>query len=354
MPTERRYTGVEPHGTGWRGVYRVSGVRHRTHTYPTKREAFQARTMALAEARNGLHVDRRRSNLTVRQWFTVWQPERRVRAITASHDANRWRLHIDPYLGEQRLDAVTPFLLDKWMKWLDDNGRSADTQHKAHTLLRTALEAAISDKRIVVNPCNAVKPPRVVRPEWKQMTRDHFEAVFSHMRCDRDRAVMLLGAYAGLRWSEMVALRRCDYNPLKGTLTVSRGLVQPRGMGPQINAPKSGKPREIPLHPRLREALDLLAVDTDPAGLLLTTRTGAHLTPSNWRARVWEPAIANAGVEHYRIHDTRHAFASWLLQGGMDLGQVRDLLGHASITTTQKYIHSDPDKMREGLLRAFG
>ena len=70
--------------------------------------------------------------------------------------------------------------------------------------------------------------------------------------------------------------------------------------------------------------------------------TDGHI-PADWfRHQVWEPARKAAGLAKVRIHDLRHAHASWLLAGGADLQVVKERLGHASISTTEKYLHSLP------------
>jgi integrase len=70
--------------------------------------------------------------------------------------------------------------------------------------------------------------------------------------------------------------------------------------------------------------------------------TDGHI-PADWfRHQVWLPARKAAGLGSVRVHDLRHAHASWLLAGGADLQVVKERLGHASISTTEKYLHSLP------------
>lgn len=70
--------------------------------------------------------------------------------------------------------------------------------------------------------------------------------------------------------------------------------------------------------------------------------TDGHI-PADWfRHQVWIPARKEAGLDKVRVHDLRHAHASWLLSGGADLQVVKERLGHASISTTEKYLHSLP------------
>lgn len=84
-----------------------------------------------------------------------------------------------------------------------------------------------------------------------------------------------------------------------------------------------------------------------------TRDTDGHI-PANWfRKQVWHPALEVAELEFaVRIHDLRHAHASWLLSGGADLQVVKERLGHASIKTTEKYLHT-LDDADETALDAF-
>ena len=72
--------------------------------------------------------------------------------------------------------------------------------------------------------------------------------------------------------------------------------------------------------------------------------TDGHI-PRDWfRLKVWKPALQRAGIMFSaRPHDMRHAHASWLLAGGADLQMVKDRLGHGSISTTEKYLHTLPE-----------
>jgi len=75
-----------------------------------------------------------------------------------------------------------------------------------------------------------------------------------------------------------------------------------------------------------------------------TVDTDGHI-PRDWfRLKVWKPALQRAGITFSaRPHDMRHAHASWLLAGGADLQMVKDRLGHGSISTTEKYLHTLPE-----------
>ena len=72
--------------------------------------------------------------------------------------------------------------------------------------------------------------------------------------------------------------------------------------------------------------------------------TDGHIPRSWFRQHVWAPAREAAGLSSaVRVNDLRHAHASWLLAGGADIQVVKERLGHGSIVTTQKYLHSLPE-----------
>ena len=87
-----------------------------------------------------------------------------------------------------------------------------------------------------------------------------------------------------------------------------------------------------------------------PGDLIFATRDGTPISRNTFRTRVWLPAVAASGMDfNVRVHDLRHAHASWLLAGGSDLKSVMDRMGHAQITTTQKYLHVLPDADQKNL-----
>ncbi len=84
--------------------------------------------------------------------------------------------------------------------------------------------------------------------------------------------------------------------------------------------------------------------------LLFATTAGTPISRNTFRTRVWQPAVKASGVGFaVRMHDLRHAHASWLLAGGSDLASVMDRLGHAHIQTTEKYLHAPAEADQKNL-----
>ncbi|HEY3713208.1 MAG TPA: tyrosine-type recombinase/integrase [Jatrophihabitantaceae bacterium] len=91
-----------------------------------------------------------------------------------------------------------------------------------------------------------------------------------------------------------------------------------------------------------RAARRAIGKDSPRAGRLIDT--DGHVPRSWFRQHIWRPALAEADLTfNVRIHDLRHAHASWLLAGGADIQVVKERMGHGSLRTTERYLHTLPD-----------
>jgi len=141
----------------------------------------------------------------------------------------------------------------------------------------------------------------------------------------RDRAVIELLYGAGLRVGELEALDRDDCDLHEGMVRVRRG--------------KGGKERRVPMGPHAVEAVRawLATRDDDQPALFLNAR-GGRLGQRSIR-RVLDEAGRRAGLSGVHPHALRHSYATHLLDAGADLRGIQELLGHSSLSTTQRYTH---------------
>jgi integrase len=163
----------------------------------------------------------------------------------------------------------------------------------------------------------------------------------------------------GLRWGELIALKPRHLDLTTGKLTVEETIVEvsiknsPTGQRMLTKPyPKDNEPRTMGLPPELVTQLGAHIADRGlrSGDLLFATREGTPFSRNTFRTRVWRPAVAASGVDFgVQVHNLRHAHASWLLAGGSDLKSVMDRMGHAQITTTQKYLHTLPDADQKNL-----
>jgi integrase len=348
--TRRLPPGVDrlPSG-GFRARVTVNGRQRSLGTFPNATAAGRAAEKARADLGQGFWLDPRRSAVTLDAWIGEWMPTRPVRPYTLAKDLERYGKHIKPWLGPLPLVKITPYQVQKWLTALAQVA-NPPTVKKAHTLLQTALgvRGAIGDQRLAVNPCVIVRPPTYSSVEWQLLTSPQIDLLLEHTT-ERWRPLLIVLADTGVRWSEMAALTRADYNPLRRELLIRRSLDR-QG---QVQPTKNRRNRAVPLPGRAVTTLNLLAEGLDTDQRLFTAPRGGPLAPSNFTNRVWKPACEKTGVTA-RIHDLRHSYASRMLAGGATLAEVRDLLGHSSITVTEKYLHIDRGSLADTVLRALG
>ncbi|MBN1485865.1 MAG: tyrosine recombinase XerC [Chloroflexia bacterium] len=162
----------------------------------------------------------------------------------------------------------------------------------------------------------------------------------------RDRAILEMLYASGLRVGELVRLNL-------GDLDWDRRELRVLGKGGRSRIAIVGGPALQALRLYLQEARPQLAKANRPTPALFLNRLGGRLSDRSIRTLVTRYA-RQAGLEgDVSPHTLRHTFATHLLEGGADLRIVQELLGHARLTTTQRYTHVSQSHLRESYDRAF-
>ena len=160
--------------------------------------------------------------------------------------------------------------------------------------------------------------------------------LLSAAETDRDRAMLALGLYCGLRVSEMAHLMIADVDLRTATLAVRHG--------------KGDRDRFVPFAPAATEPLRAVMSGHRHDEPVLRSRSRRQLTTRMLQYRFAELAEL-AGLRHVHPHMARHTYATELLQTGADITEVRDLLGHTSILATEVYLHCVPERLRHAVDR---
>jgi len=250
-------------------------------------------------------------------------------------------------LGKMPIDVITADDVAGWVNGL--HGVSGKTVSNYHGFLSAAMKAAVRRRVITYNPCDGTRLPQTAREDMVILTPDEFARFLPYVREDARGMVTILPA-TGLRFGEVTALRVRDVNLDAGTITVVQAWKYVEKGAPVLGPPKSKKSRRTIRVPQM--ALDALARNMGgklPDDLVFTNTSGRPWTRSRFHEGVWQPATRAAQPalgKKPRVHDMRHACASWLLASGADMYTVQRYLGHESFTTTEgTYAHLDPVRM---------
>jgi integrase/recombinase XerC len=233
-----------------------------------------------------------------------------------------------------RLDAARLRRLLATLHGRGLSGRSlARTLSSWRAFFRFVLDR---EPAVAENPCAGLKPPRSAKKLPSALSPDEAGRLVTIDAGDdalarRDRALIELAYSSGLRLSEIagVDIDRVD---------LDAGEVRVWGKG--------AKERVVPVGAAAREALRVwleqrgaLAASSEKA--MFVGKTGKRITPRTIQRRLADWAIRQGLSRHVHPHMLRHSFASHVLQSSGDLRAVQEMLGHASIASTQVYTHLD-------------
>jgi integrase len=338
-------------------TYRDPAGRGRSAgTFTSRREAERAGRRAESRVEDGSWLDRSAGRITFGDYVEqVWWPSRHLEVSTrAGYRANLDK-HFLPHFGAMPMADILPSTVQGWVTKAVGDGLSARSVVKYHVMLHGVFKRAVRDRVIGYNPCADTELPKVVPAKVRILAPENFDQLLAEIPA-RYEALVLTAIETGLRWGELIALRPRHVDFLRRLLVVEETIVEVArrhsATGERMIVkpyPKDDEARTVRISPSL---VEILAARIDALGLgrddllfpSMEMAGGAPMSRNTFRTRVWLPALERADLGfHVRMHDLRHAHASWLLAGGADLTTVMDRMGHSQIQTTQKYLHSLPD-----------
>jgi integrase/recombinase XerC len=206
--------------------------------------------------------------------------------------------------------------------------------------LRAFYKYLLREGRVRKNPAELVATPKREKKVPYHLTIDEVTALVEAPREGeflplRDRAILETLYSCGIRVSELTGLD-------VGGADLEGGLVKVLGKG--------GKERIVPLGSKARSALtEYLAARSNPAtsAPLFINSRGGRLTRRSVARIVDKYILRLATMKKVSPHTLRHTFATHMLEGGADLRAIQELLGHSSLSTTQKYTHVSIDRLME-------
>jgi site-specific recombinase XerD len=251
-------------------------------------------------------------------------------------------------------EEMTPRMLRRYAGVLSERGLSKTTVARKLASIRSFYRHLLDREEIEANPADLVATPkrdsylpRVLKPGE---VAEVLERIPGGAPLDlRDRAIFELAYSAGLRAEELVNLDTGDLDPDAEELRVS-------GKGGRTRIVPAGEPAWRAIEAYLDKGRPLLAARerrlqrVEPA--LFISKSGRRLSTSDVRRRLAISTRRTGNGAGVSPHTLRHSFATHLLEGGADLRAIQELLGHASISTTQTYTRIESGRLRKAYASA--
>lgn len=242
-------------------------------------------------------------------------------------------------------DDVDSLTIRGYLAWLDGRGEKKSSLGRKLAALRSFYRFLVREGRAAANPAAEVRTPKLPKPLPRVLTKDEAGALLDSPEGEapaalRDRAILETLYSTGARVSELVGMNVDDLN-------LGDGLVRLRGKGKKERIVPVGEVA-VEAIKEYREQLRPSAVSHPPSAggddPVFRNRRGGRLTARSVERIVarYSKALPGGSIGP---HALRHSFATHLLDEGADLRAIQELLGHASLATTEKYTHVAPDRL---------
>jgi integrase len=316
----------------YRARYRdAAGKEHAKH-FRRKIDAQHWLDNVSAAVMTGSYVDPALSRVTVGAFGDQWlKGQRHLKPSTLTRYASLWACHVAPTWREVPLQAVSHVDIVGWVSGLQQAGLSGSSVRQAHRVLSMVLDLAVKDGRLPRNHADGVKLPRAAQPAKRFL--NHREVADLAGAAGPDGLSILLLAYTGLRFGELVALRCSSVDLMRRRLSVTESTTE-LGGNLIVGTPKSHQARSVPIPGFLVDALAVAMAGKHATAHVFTAPNGGSLRLSNYRRRIFDPAVTAAGLGDLTPHELRHTAASLAVAAGANVKAVQRMLGHASASMT--------------------
>ena len=232
-------------------------------------------------------------------------------------------------------------MIERYMEWLYERGREKSSQARNLSGIKSFYNFLLLSDIVESSPAEHILPPKAGRHLPDTLSVEEIDRIIgsidhSTAKGLRDRAILEVLYSCGLRVSEL-----CDLK--LGDLFFGEGYIRVTGKGDkQRLVPISGIARD-----RIQLYLDVRHTDRRSEDSVFLNNRGSKLTRVMIFTIIKQAALLAGIDKKISPHTFRHSFATHLLEGGADIRQVQELLGHENILTTEIYTHLDTSHLRQ-------
>jgi len=255
----------------------------------------------------------------------------------------------DYYGGGWGFAGVDRLAIRGWLGNMQQRGLAKRSAARALSALRTFYRFLNTTRGLELNPAKAARTPRLERTLPEHLDRAEIEQLFAEaerrakaggFREARDLAMLELFYSTGIRLAELAGLNQQDVD-----LVSDQVKVRGKGKKERLVPVGSHAGRALRRYYRLRDAPGRQG--TRDGRAVFVGRRGQRLTPRGVQLAIKRLLGTLARGRDLHVHSLRHSFATHLLDAGADLRAVQELLGHASLSTTQVYTHTSVERLKK-------
>lgn len=347
---------IERRSGHYRARYRDPLGRQLSETFSRKADAERFLREVQVDMERGRWLDPNGAQLTVQEWSEEFLSlARRLSPTTQQTYRRDLERYILPRFGAYRIGRLPADEIEKWLMDEMEAGTAPSSVHRHYRTFRRVLQVAVQKGKILANPFDRVEAPRVPTREMSFLTwAQVIDLAEAHH--ERFRALIYLAVDSGMRWSELIGLRRSRVDLLRRKVRVTDQLVRlDTGEWLRKELKTSASVRSITITPSTAAMLsEHLAQFAEPGadGLVFTNNARHPIAASSFWNHHFKPAQREAGVS-CRFHDLRHSSVALAIAAGAHPKAIQTRMGHSSINVTlDRYGHLFPE-LDEAIASSF-
>ena len=329
----KKHRGVYEYPPGsdvWWVQYFVDG-RRRREKVGGKQAAINRYQQRKTEAREG-RLPTPQHDVPFDSFVTEYLEGERLRLRAFAEYQRHGRVWIDRF-GHRALRRILPLDVQAWAT-RRRAGVEPATVNRELSFLRRVFSVALTNGLVERNPVKAVKFFHEPSGRVRFLTDDEEPRLREQLGSSQWQIVEF-AFNTGLRQSEQFGLRWEHVNLANRVLTIPRS--------------KHGGARHVPLNDTAAAILRALPSRFHSRWVFPSRAGKTPLNATNFRQRVFNPAVRKAEIENFRWHDLRHTFASRLAMKGVDLNSIRELMGHRTLAMTLRYAHLSQSHLHQAV-----
>lgn len=328
----------------WKAEVWFKRKRIKTKSFPNKALAEKFERETLLNLEKQILTGSQAKDYSYNELFEFWHINASTRKGERSlvKDSQMNKNYVKPIIGELKISEMNVTYFEKIVSKILNKDLTKATANLVIQQFKAVFNYAFNNDLISRNPAKNFKQLRLDKKEMDYLSQDELDQLLSYTNQkyvgeERWKHVLYLTLFlTGGRLGEVLGLEWNRINFNRDTIIFSQ--MWDGVFNRIVNTTKGRKDRTVPLNSLLKKELGSIK-NSSKGTFIFSDVSDRPIDPSNFRSRIWAIDLELAGIRPIRIHDARHTYASLFVMNGGKLYDLKTVLGHSDMKTTERYAH---------------